>query len=224
MFIPIPRLEGQKEEVATRIHDLGSLGRSWHWKTSWTSRSSRQEEIQSLHPLKVKGRGRNTLAPPTSQFPTSVFHWLNPVGSQLPRDLESPADLRQFESTDIDAHSGSRLLLWRQGHLFQLHGIQERLNLPIAGILDEVFVATASLTRTKCESRSVVSDSLRSHGLYSPWNSPGQNTGVDNLSLLQGIDPGIDLGSPALQVDSLPTELSGKPKLNNNKNKDRQNV
>ena len=27
-------------------------------------------------------------------------------------------------------------------------------------------------------SSSVVSDSLRSHGLYSPWNSPGQNTGV----------------------------------------------
>ena len=26
-------------------------------------------------------------------------------------------------------------------------------------------------------------------------------------------DPGIDLGSPALQVDSLPTELSGKPSL-----------
>ena len=23
--------------------------------------------------------------------------------------------------------------------------------------------------------------------LYSPWNSPGQNTGVDSLSLLQGI-------------------------------------
>ena len=25
------------------------------------------------------------------------------------------------------------------------------------------------------------------HGLYSPWNSPGQNTGVVSLSLLQGI-------------------------------------
>ena len=23
-----------------------------------------------------------------------------------------------------------------------------------------------------------MSDSLRPHGLYSPWNSPGQNTGV----------------------------------------------
>ena len=41
----------------------------------------------------------------------------------------------------------------------------------------------------KSESRSVVSDSLRPHGLYSPWNSPGQNTGVGSLSLLQGIFP-----------------------------------
>ena len=90
------------------------------------------------------------------------------------------------------------------------------------------------------------------HGLYSPWNSLGQNTGVGSLSLLQGIlptqgtspglppgkqilyqlsheasprilewvaypfstrfpDPGIELGSPALQADSLSTELSGKP-------------
>ena len=35
----------------------------------------------------------------------------------------------------------------------------------------------------------VMSDSLQPHGLYCPWNSPGQNTGVDSLSLLQGIFP-----------------------------------
>ena len=97
-----------------------------------------------------------------------------------------------------------------------------------------------------------MSDSLRPHGLYSLWNSPGQNTGVGSLSLLQGIfptqgsnpdlphcgkilyqlshkgsprilqwvaipspvdlpNPGIKPGSPALQVDSLPTEISRKP-------------
>ena len=39
------------------------------------------------------------------------------------------------------------------------------------------------------ESRSVVSDSLRPHGIYSPWNSAGQNTGVGSLSFLQGIFP-----------------------------------
>ena len=37
------------------------------------------------------------------------------------------------------------------------------------------------------ENHSVVSHSLWPHGLYSPWNSPGQNTGVGSLSLLQGI-------------------------------------
>ena len=103
------------------------------------------------------------------------------------------------------------------------------------------------------ENRSVMSNSLWSHGLYNPWNSPGQNTGVDSLSLLQGIfptqgsNPGllhcrwilyqlsqkgsprilewvaypfssgsywpIELGSPALQANSLPTELPGKPTI-----------
>ena len=37
------------------------------------------------------------------------------------------------------------------------------------------------------ESCSVVSDSLWPHELYSPWNSPGQNTGMGSSSLLQGI-------------------------------------
>jgi len=35
-------------------------------------------------------------------------------------------------------------------------------------------------------------------GLYSPWNSPGQNTGVGSLSLLQGIftTQGLSPGLP----------------------------
>ena len=42
------------------------------------------------------------------------------------------------------------------------------------------------------ESCSVISDYLQPHGLYSQWNSPGQNTGVGSLSLLQGIFPTRD--------------------------------
>ena len=40
-----------------------------------------------------------------------------------------------------------------------------------------------------------------------------KNTGLGSLSLFQGIfpDPGIEPGSPALQVDSFPAELPGKP-------------
>ena len=61
----------------------------------------------------------------------------------------------------------------------------------------------------------VVSDSLRPHGLYSPWNSPSQNTGVGRLSLPSPGDlpnPGIEPRSPALQADSLPAEPQGEPK------------
>ena len=39
------------------------------------------------------------------------------------------------------------------------------------------------------ESLLVVSNSLQPQRLYSSWNSPGQNTGVGSLSLLQGIFP-----------------------------------
>ena len=41
--------------------------------------------------------------------------------------------------------------------------------------------------KSESEIHSVVFNSLRPHGVYSPWNSPGQNTGVGSLSLLQGI-------------------------------------
>ena len=42
----------------------------------------------------------------------------------------------------------------------------------------------STLLVIESESCSVVSDSLRPRVLYSPWNSPGQNTGVGSLSLL----------------------------------------
>ena len=64
------------------------------------------------------------------------------------------------------------------------------------------------------ESHSVVSNSLQHHGLYTPWNSPGQNTGVGSLFPSPGDLPnsGIKLRSPALQEDSLPAKPPGKLK------------
>ena len=46
-----------------------------------------------------------------------------------------------------------------------------------------------TLEASASEICSVISDSLQPHGLYSPWNSPSQNTGVGSLFLLQGIFP-----------------------------------
>ena len=58
------------------------------------------------------------------------------------------------------------------------------------------------------ESCPIMSDSLRPRGLYSPWNSLGQNTGVGSLSLLQRIKP-----SQASHIagDSLSAEPWEKP-------------
>ena len=49
-----------------------------------------------------------------------------------------------------------------------------------------------------CVKVKVIYGSLQPHGLHSPWNSLGQNTGVVSLSLLQGIFPtqGSNSGLP----------------------------
>ena len=53
---------------------------------------------------------------------------------------------------------------------------------------------------SESESCSVVSDSLGPHGLYSPWNSAGQYTGVGRLSPSPGDlpNPGIEPRSSTL--------------------------
>ena len=69
-----------------------------------------------------------------------------------------------------------------------------------------------------CVIRSVVSDSLQSHGLIParflcPLNSPGKTTGVGCHFLLQGIfpTPGTELVSPALAGSFFTAKLPGKP-------------
>ena len=53
-----------------------------------------------------------------------------------------------------------------------------------------------------------MSNSLQPHGLHSPWNSPGQNTGVGSLSLPHGIFPtqGSNPGLP--HCKRIPYQLS----------------
>ena len=66
--------------------------------------------------------------------------------------------------------------------------------------------SASQIPQLKCESesRSVMSDSLLLYGLYSPWNSLGQNTGVGSLSFLHGIfptqgsNPGIPHSKPSI--------------------------
>ena len=67
--------------------------------------------------------------------------------------------------------------------------LQKRhLETPNVGFYLEVMGMNCNIL-VASESLSVMLNSLQPHGLYSPWNSPGQNTGVGSLSLLQGNFP-----------------------------------
>ena len=73
--------------------------------------------------------------------------------------------------------------------------------------------------KSESESRSVMSNSLRSPGLYPsrllcPWNFPGQNTGVGSHSLFQGIIPTQGLNPGFLPCRHILYQLSyqGSPK------------
>ena len=77
---------------------------------------------------------------------------------------------------------------------YTVHGIFQ------ARILDWV---AFPFSRGSSQSRS---PSLQVHPLPAEPQGKSKNTGVGILALLP--TPGIELGSPALQVDSLPTELS----------------
>ena len=65
------------------------------------------------------------------------------------------------------------------------------------------------------ESHSIVSDSLWPHELYSSWTSPGLNTGVGSLSLLQGIFPTQGLNPGLLHYRWILYQLShkGSPRI-----------
>ena len=67
--------------------------------------------------------------------------------------------------------------------------------------------------RVKRESCSGVSNSVTPWTVYTPWNSPGQNTGMGSLSLLQGIFPtqGSNPGFPHCRWILYPLS-QGKPK------------
>ena len=60
-----------------------------------------------------------------------------------------------------------------------------------------------------------MSNSLWPHGLYSPSNSPGQNTRVNRLSLLQGIFPtqGLNLGLPHCRKILYQLSHKGSPRI-----------
>ena len=69
------------------------------------------------------------------------------------------------------------------------YGIADFWNIQEIQLIQMLLWLNGTLQSEVSESRSVMSDSMRPNGLYSPWNSPGQNTGVGSQYLLQGVFP-----------------------------------
>ena len=64
------------------------------------------------------------------------------------------------------------------------------------------------MCKTESESCSVLSDSLRPHGLHSLWNSPGQTTGMSSYSLLLWIFLTQELNRGLLHCRQIVYQLS----------------
>ena len=88
-----------------------------------------------------------------------------------------------------------------------VHSICSLLFFLVREIIFLVTIFGLSLLKT---SHSVMSESLGPHGLYSPWNSPGWNTGVGSLSLLQGIFPTQESKPGILHCGQILYQLSHK--------------
>ena len=88
---------------------------------------------------------------------------------------------------------------------------------------EEMWGTFSSRFQSQSQSHSVVSNSLWPCGLSSPWNFPGQNTGVGSLSLLQGIFPIQELNPDLPHCRQILYQLShqgiSKPKINKTGNK-----
>ena len=109
--------------------------------------------------------------------------------------------------TRIWVSSGSWWWTGRPGVL-QSMGLQSRTQLRDWTELNIMYVYES-------ESCSVMSDPLQPLDLYNPWNSPGQNTEVGNLSLLQGIFPtqGLNPGLPHWKWSLYQLSHKGSPRI-----------
>jgi len=94
------------------------------------------------------------------------------------------------------------------------HSVSSHFVLPLNSLSFSI-TSVLFYIESESESHSVVSHSLGPHGLYTPWNSQGQNTGVRSLSLLQGIFPtqGSNPGLPYCRWILYQLKHKGSPRI-----------
>ena len=111
---------------------------------------------------------------------TRILEW---VAFPFSRGSSQPRD-----QTQVSHMAGGFFTSWATR---ETHGRRIDTCIPMAESLycpPETITVLLLAMKVKVKSLSRV-QLFRPRGLYSPWNSPGQNTGVGSLSLRQGIFP-----------------------------------
>ena len=123
----------------------------------------------------------------------------------------------QVDSLQAEHNGSPRILEW-VAYPFSSGLSWTRNQTGVSCIADGFFINWAmreARVYSESEINSVVSSYLQNHGLYSPWNSPGQNTGVGSLSLLQRIFPnqGLNPGFPHCRWILYQLSHKGSPRI-----------
>ena len=133
-------------------------------------------------------------SPWLSSFPPLQSHW----GPHHPQTCRhSPVCLRTFALAVPRVHLFSLQGIWKselpsrpyQATPFKRQLLLQNFPTPVLLCLPShklSFLLVYCLPPKLEYNAQVTSNSLWPQGLYSPWNSPGQNTGLGSLSLLQG--------------------------------------
>ena len=120
--------------------------------------------------------------------------------------------LKSLEMVTFSYEIKRHLLLGRKA-MANLDSILKSRDITIAGLYNHSHGFSSEMKWS--ESCLVMSNSLWPHGLYRTWNSPGQNTRVSSLSLLQGIFPTQGSNPGLLHCGRILDQLShkGSPRI-----------
>ena len=157
----------------------------WCWRVPWTARRSNQSILKEVSPATH----------------SNILAWRIPINREVWRaTVHGTARVRHNVTTKSPPETYTNFTIEQKTMILFISEFYEPNKSLIQKISDKDSTKRKNYSPILflSESHSAVSNSSRPHGLYSPWNSPCQNTGVGSLSLLHGIFPtqGSNLGLP----------------------------
>ena len=175
-------------------------------RVPWTERRSNQTILKEISPgSSLEGLTLNLKLQYFGHLMRRVDSWeetlmLGGIGGRRRRGWKRMRWLDGItDSMDMSLNKLQDLVMDREAWPAAIHGVAK----------SRTRLSNWTALNGESESCSVLSDSL-GPTLYSPWGSPGQNTGVGSLSLLQGIFPTQGLNPGLLHCKWILYQLSNQ--------------